>query len=260
VYLKPDVFVIYDRLALADPDRRPCWLLHSLREPRAAGLEQSLTAAEIGPQFLGNGREQVPHPSPGGHVWMGGDGFAIESGSPEKTGAGWLSVRTPLPAEPDCQRKKIGGRGHDFEVAGVQYGVADEGYRMADDAYAVRSTIGLLGWRVELRPKTPAKTVEFLQAGAAGQSPDAVRGTTQRLTAEASTLTIPQGSRRFILTLNRTGKRGGTIAADDSGTSLRESLPDDIEDHWQYFKDDPHFQLWETDLRYRVVTGVPPGA
>ena len=145
VYLKPDVFVVYDRLALADPEKRPCWLLHSLREPRATGVEQALAAAELDPQFLWTGTEQVPHPRPGGHVWMGGDGFAVESGSPGKPGAGWLSVRTLLPAEPECLRRKIGGRGHDFEVAGVQYGVADEGYQLADDPYAVRSTIGLLG-------------------------------------------------------------------------------------------------------------------
>jgi hypothetical protein len=258
LYLKPNVFVIYDRLTLADPEQRPCWMQHSLREPRATGVEQALTAAEIGPQFLWNGREQIPHPSPGGHVWMGGDGFAIESGSPGKPGGGWLSVRTLLPAEDECLRKKIGGQGHDFEVAGVQYGVADEGYRLADDPYAVRSTIGLLGWRVELRPKTAAKTIEFLhvlQVGAAGRSPDAVRGVTQRLTAETSTLTIPQGSRRFVLTLNRTGKRGGTIVAEDSRTAIRESLPEDIEDHWRYFKDDPHSHLWETDPRYRVLLG-----
>jgi len=93
VVVKPDVFVIYDRLTLADPERRPCWMTHCLRKPRATGIEQALTAAEIGPQFLWNGREQVSHPSPGGQVWMGGDGFAIESGSPGKPGDGWLSVR-----------------------------------------------------------------------------------------------------------------------------------------------------------------------
>ena len=63
-----------------------------------------------------------------------------------------------LPGRDECERKKIGGKGHDFEVAGVQYGLADEGYQLADDPYAVRSTIGLLGWRVELRPKTPSGT------------------------------------------------------------------------------------------------------
>jgi len=47
---------------------------------------------------------------------------------------------------------------------------------------------------------------------------------------------------------------------EDSRTSFRESFPEDIEDHWRYFKDDPHFHLWETDPRYRVVIGSPSGA
>jgi hypothetical protein len=258
VYLKPDVFVIYDRLTLADPDQRPCWMLHSLREPRATGSEQALTTAEIGPQFFWNGREQVPHPSPGGHVRMAGDGFDVESGSPGKQGSGWLRVRTFLPAESECQRKKIGGRGHDFEVAGVQYGLADEGYRLADDPYAARSTIGLLGWRVELRPTTAATTVEFLhvlQVGTTGQTPEAVQDATQQLTATTATLTIRQGGSRFVLTLNRSGRRGGEIAVQDPQTNLRESLPEQVEDDWRHFQADSHHHLWQTDPRYRVVIG-----
>ena len=49
----------------------------------------------------------------------------------------------------------------------------------------------------------------MMQVGVEGQSPDALRSTSHRLTAETSTVTIEQGSRRFILTLNRTGRRGG---------------------------------------------------
>lgn len=179
---------------------------------------------------------------------------------PGKPGTVWLSVRALIPPEKECRRKKIGGRGHDFEVSGVHYGVADEGYRLADDPYAVRSTIGLLGWRVELRPQTPAKTVEFLhvlQVGTTGQAPDAMRDATHQLTAETSTVTIQQESRRFVLTLTRTGERGGAIAVEDSRTNVRQSLPADIEDHGRYFQNDPHFQLWETDTRYRVVIGTP---
>lgn len=256
VYLKPDVFVIYDRLVLSDPEKKPCWMLHSLREPKAAREEKEMTPEEIGPQFLWTGKEKVRHPSPGGHVRMNGNGFAIESGSPGKTGQGWLSVRTLLPAEDECQRKKIGGRGHDFEVAGVQYGLADEGYKLADDRYAVGSTIGLLGWRVELRPKKPSKNVEFLhvmQVGVEGQAAEAIQGTTHRCTADTVAITVPQGDRRFVLTLNRTGSRGGSIAVKGDRADFDAPLPEVIDDHWRYFKDDPNFRAWMTDPRYRVV-------
>lgn len=261
VYLKPDVFVVYDRLVLEDPHKLPCWMLHTLREPQATGPEQVLDAPQIGPQFLWDGKERIAHPDPGGHVAMSGDGFRVESGSPGEAGQGWLSVRTILPADDQCQRKKIGGKGHEFEVAGVQYGLADEGYRLADDPYAVRSTIGLLGWRVELRPTEPSRNVEFLhvmQAGLDGQSPTAIDGATHRLTPETCELTIRQGNRRFVLSLNRTGKRGGSIAVNDSAAEIQQPLPEDIEDDWRYFQNDPHFELWQTDPRYRVVTGGPP--
>ncbi len=124
--------------------------------------------------------------------------------------------------------------------------MADEGYRLAAAPCAVRSTIGLLGWRVELRLRTPAKTVEFqhvLQVGTTGQASDAMRDATHQLTAETSTVTIQQESRRFVLTLTRTGERGGAIAVEDSRTNVRPSLPADIEDHGRYFRDAPYFQL-----------------
>lgn len=252
VYLKPDVFVIYDRMTLTDPARRPCWLLHSLREPQANGPEAPLTPAETGPQWLLGGQGRMPHPRPGGQVAMGGDGFTVQSGSPGQAGVGWLAVRTLLPAPADCERRRIGGRDHDFEVAGVQYGLSDEGYRLADDPYAVRSTIGLLGWRVELRPKAPAHRVEFLhvlQVGSAGQQASAMAATTSTLTADTCRLDLSCGGHRYVLTLNRLGPPGGTISVDDAS----QPLPTTVEDNLRAYVADPNYAAWRTDPRYRVV-------
>ena len=254
IYLKPDVFVVYDRLVLSDPAKTPCWMMHTLREPRAAGDEKPLTAEETGEQFIWNGRERVAHPSPGGHIWMGGDSFAVESGSPGKSDGGWLAVKTLVPA--DAQRKKVGGKGHEFEVGGVQYGLADEGYKMTDDQYAVGSTIGLLGWRVEVRAKTPSKNVEFLhvmQVGMEGRGADAVKGATCQSTADAHLVTVQQGERRFVLRLSRTGTRGGSIAVKGGETEVDQRLPEKVEDHWKNYSGDPMYKTWTTDARYRVV-------
>lgn len=258
VYLKPDVFVVYDRLALADPSRTPCWMLHSLREPRALGGERPLSPDEIGPQFLFNGAERVPHPDPGGHVWMFGDTFTVESGSPGRPGGGWLAVRTLHPADGEVQRRKIGGKGHDFEVAGVQYGLSEEGYKMADSRYAVVSTIGVLGWRVELRPRRAGRTAEFLhvmQAGIDGQRPHAAQGATCRSDADAHVITVQQGQRSFVLRLNRTGPRGGAIAVKGAQADIDQPLPEEVEDHWRHYSADPLYRTWTTDGRYRVVIG-----
>lgn len=260
VYLKPDVFVVYDRLALADPAQTPCWMLHSLREPRATGDETPLTPQQIGPQSWFDGKQRIPHPRPGGHAAMSADGFTIESGSPGQRGGGWLSVRTLFPAPQDCLRKKVGGKDHDFEVAGTQYGLTDEGYKMTDSRYAVGSTIGLQGWRVELRPRVAAKTVEFLhlmQVGADGQKPEPLQQATFQTTADLHTITIKQGARQFVLRLDRTGPRGGSIAVSGDGPNANQPLPDAVEDHWRHFSAEPAYRTWTTDPRYRVV--IRPG-
>ena len=256
LYLKPDTFVIYDRIAVADPADRPCWLLHSLREPKASGGETALATEGIGPQFVMTDAGKRPHPDPGGHFRMSGDGFRIESGSPGRKGDGWLAAHTLWPPADEAERRKIGGRGHDFEVAGIQYGLADAGYAKADDPYSVLSTIGLLGWRVELRHRTPAEVVEFLHVaqvgvGTGGQATPALRSS-----SEAHTVTFEQGGRRFEVALRRTGPRGGKVRVTDTdeGTVLHEAaLPDQVEDHWRHYKDSLNYPAWMTDPRYRAA-------
>ncbi|NQT88234.1 heparinase II/III family protein, partial [bacterium] len=257
VYLKPDIFVIYDRIVPVDPAQRPCWLLHSLREPKATGAERALTQEEIGPQVMDLGEQQVPHPRPGGHFAMSGHMFWVESGSPGAKGDCWLKVQTLIPRSKHAERKKIGGRHHDFEVGGVQYGLSDEGYGKADDPYAVLSTIGLLGWRVELRQREPSETVEFLHVLWVGAGPrDELGYVVPDSTAEAHRVVVSQGKQVFELTLRRTGARGGSIRVTETreGKTLHEAeLPESVEDHWRHYRDDANFKTWMTDPRYRVV-------
>ena len=66
-------------------------------------------------------------------------------------------------------------------------------------------------------------------------------------------VTLRQGSSQFILKLNRTGPRGGSIAVRAPPLSLEQALPETVEDHWRHFADDPNFKAWATDPRYRVV-------
>ncbi|MHC4403489.1 MAG: heparinase II/III domain-containing protein [Planctomycetota bacterium] len=257
VYLKPDVFVVYDRIVPADPAKQPCWMLHSLREPKATGQEKPLGPDEIGPQLLQTDEGKIPHPRPGGHFAMSGDGFHVESGSPGERGGGRLTVRTLFPPEDAARRKKIGGRGHDFEVAGIQYGLAEDGYKMADDPYAVLSTIGVLGWRVELRHEKPSKTVEFLHVMQTGTAPPAdVDDALVESTADVHTVKLQHDEKSIELRLRRTGKRGGSIRvkpANEAAPLHEAALPDTVEDHWRQYKDRRHFSAWVADPRYRVV-------
>jgi len=257
-YLKPDVFVIYDRIVVTDAGKRPCWLLHSLREPAAVGEQTPLRPEEIGPQRLQVAADKfVPHPQPGGHFRMGGTTLWVESGSPHEKGEGWLRVQTLVPPEQDADRIKIGGRGHEFEVAGIQYGVTDEGYKMTDQPYAVQSTIGLEGWRVELRTKKPSRAVEFLhvlQAGTGGR--EAAKEADLRSNSSTHTVAIEHARTTSVLTLSRTGKRGGSLRVTETAGGkvfCDQALPDTVEDHYRCYKDDPNYTLWVTDPRYRVI-------
>ena len=142
-------------------------------------------------------------------------------------------------------------------MAGIQHGLAEEGYKMADGRYAVLSTIGLLGWRVELQHKEPTKTVEFLHVLQAGAGPrGAVADATLTSTRQTHRVAVKHKGRTFELTLRRTGTRGGSIRVNGTrpGTMLCEAtLPESIEDHWLHYRDDPNFRTWVTDPRYRVV-------
>jgi hypothetical protein len=257
IYIKPDVFVVYDRVTVPDGKEQPCWLLHSLREPRSRGAERALSPDEIGPQFLWDGKQANPHPNPGGHFAMGGDSFLVESGSHTEVGKGWLMVRTLFPKVAACERRKIGGQGHEFEVGGVQFGVSEKGYAKAASSYAVRSTVGLLGWRVELRPRGATKQVEFLhilQAGEGDAVSQVVAGAQVTSSEAWHEVSFQHAGRSVRLRLKRTGPRGGDIRFQSPGQVEQiQQLPTVVEDHYRHHRDDPNFRAWVSDPRYRVV-------
>jgi len=188
---------------------------------------------------------------------MSGAGFSVESGSPHEKGEGWLRVETLVPAEDDSDRIRIGGRGHEFEVAGIQYGVTDDGYSMTDDPYAVQSTIGLEGWRVELRAKRSSRAVEFLHVLQVGTGNiEAANEADLRSDPSTHTVTVEHADKIFILTLRRTAKRGGSLRVNETTSEKMlydEALPDAVEDHYRNYQDESNYKLWVTDPRYRVI-------
>jgi len=120
----------------------------------------------------------------------------------------------------------------------------------------VGSTIGLLGWRVELRHRKPAETVEFLHVARAGIGPEAELRTTLRSTRQTHVVTIDHNGRSYEITLRRTGRRGGTVrVSTPAGSHVlhQDDLPDKVEDHWRHWHKTPNYRTWVTDPRYRVV-------
>ncbi|MDA1190444.1 MAG: heparinase II/III family protein [Candidatus Poribacteria bacterium] len=82
LYIKPNIFIVYDRIDTSDPDFETRWLLHTARMP-----------------------EEILHTTP--RAWR----VANDNAS--------LSVWTLLPR--DGISRVIGGPGHEFEVNGVNY-------------------------------------------------------------------------------------------------------------------------------------------
>lgn len=139
----------------------------------------------------------------------------------------------------------------------MQYGVTDEGCGMADSPYAVASTIGLLGWRLELRhaEAESAQAVEFLHVLTAGSGDrSAAREARATSTAERHIVEVERAGVTFELTLARQGARGGELAISRAGRKVyRGRLPETLEDDWRYYQGTPHYRLWTTDARYRVL-------
>ena len=166
-------------------------------------------------------------------------------------------VRTLFPKVAACERRKIGGQGHEFEVGGVQFGVSEKGYAKAASSYAVRSTVGLLGWRVELRPRGATKQVEFLhilQAGEGDAVSQVVAGAQVTSSEAWHEVSFQHAGRSVRLRLKRTGPRGGDIRFQSPGQVEQiQQLPTVVEDHYRHHRDDPNFRAWVSDPRYRVV-------
>jgi hypothetical protein len=68
VYLRPDTFVIFDRVAAAADNLETRWLLHSLYQPQFDGQTTSDASLPSAQQLslAADGRSTIPNPQPGG--------------------------------------------------------------------------------------------------------------------------------------------------------------------------------------------------
>ena len=76
VYLRPDTFVVFDRVVNAEANLETKWLLHSLYKPRFDGRQTPDLSLPPEKQFViaPDGRSTAPNPQPGGRfLHTGGD-------------------------------------------------------------------------------------------------------------------------------------------------------------------------------------------
>lgn len=251
VYLKPDLFVVFDRVTPAEASLDVVWNLHALTEPAWNGKRADDPAWTPERQFIiAAGGRQVANPHPGGHfLHTAGDTFRVDNGKSVMT------VRTLLPAEADRVVRTVGGRWHDFEVDGVNYGPTDATYEELDRRRGGDDLAGVGGWRIEVSPARPAAQVQFLhvlQTGASGSFEPADVTPINKPGREGAKITL--GSKTFEIAFNTQGPVGGHLNLTDNGKGvLDEDLVTAIEDHYDRWKSDPRYREWMTNEFMRIV-------
>jgi hypothetical protein len=143
LYIRPDVFVIFDRVASYNEDFTKKWLLHSINEPMIDG--RTIT-------ILRN--DSVRH----ANSWSWGLKHVIDKGRRSYQYNGKLVVSAILPKESSI--KKVGGSGHEFDIQGVNYNKNSVGKSISTDP--ARGPIEPGAWRVEITPKIPEEKDLYL--------------------------------------------------------------------------------------------------
>ncbi len=228
LYLKPDLFVVFDRVRPAHPALDVIWNLHSYRRPEWNGKTE-------------------PDPKHDGHfLHTNGDTFTLTN----RAGAALL-VRTLLPQPNNRVVRTIGGRWHDFEVNGVNYGPTDATYQLLDRRNGDGGLEGVGGWRIEVQPKAPQSQVLFLHVLRV------VPPETSDRSLDATLVDLPDQvgvrvqwkGRRAEVLFNRSGPTGGTL----TWNGRTEPLTTRVEDNYDRWKSDPRYQEWMTNPFMRVV-------
>ena len=231
VYIKPDLFVIFDRVTPTDPKLEVIWNLHAYTKPAWNGKTAPVAGKE------------------GYFLHTGGDTFTTTN----RAGA-FLQTRLLLPAEADRVVRTIGGRGHDFEVDGVNYGATEETYRLLERRKGNGALEGVGGWRIEVAPTTvngEAHYLHVLRVGAsgAGKAPLEPLETTLVKQPGRSGAKITLGEKSWEVTFNTQGPTGGRLVLDGRA----EDLVTKIEDNYDRWKADPRYNDWMTNEFMRTV-------
>jgi hypothetical protein len=263
VYLRPDTFVIFDRVVNVKPGLETRWLLHALYEPVFDG--ESTPDRSLPPEkqlvVTPDGKHTVPNPKPGGRfLHTKGDTFVIDDRWPGMTGR--LFCKILLPEEGSRVLRTVGGPWHEFEVEGVNYGPTEETYandkyrrhRMAHDR---ENSIGLAGWRIELLPKGRPAATTFLVVLQAADQATKTMVPVKRIERPGQTgAKVTVGKKDYEVTFATAGPTGGHIRVSEPGRIvLDRPLAAGVEDNYQKWSDDPRYETWMTRPEYRNFIG-----
>ena len=261
VYLRPDTFVVFDRVEAAAAGLETIWNLHALSRPAWNGTAEPDATLPPDKQFViaPDGKTRVPNPHPGGRfLHTGGDTLTIDDRWPGMEGR--LVVHLLLPRADARTVRTIGGAWHDFEVDGVNYGPTEETYarhKGARSPHQRENSIGVEGWRIEVSPADRPASTRFLAV---------LHATDQKAAKIPSVRTIEDGdtagaevvigARKYRVTFARTGPPAGRIAIHEGSKALLDRpLARGVEDNYRKWSDDPRYPAWTTRPEYGNFIG-----
>jgi hypothetical protein len=220
VFLKPDIFVVFDRVVSTKAEFPKAWNIHPMQKPELKG--NSFRWQAYRPRTNLSGKEAHP--------------------------LGWLVGTTLLPEQ--HKTDLFGGKGQECWVDGKNYHTIREGSRGKNDVNDWKHS-----WRIEVKPAKAAKEDIFLHV--LQTFPDKpVKVAKSKLIKGKDFVgaVISLGKRKWKITFPKNGKGGGKLELyKNEKLVLDDKLPTTIEDTYKYWSKDPRYRLWTTDPRYRIV-------
>jgi heparin/heparan-sulfate lyase len=261
VYLRPDAFVVFDRVEAAEPGLETIWNLHALYEPKWNGERAPDTSLPPEKQLIlsDDGKTAVPNPKPGGRfVHTGGDTFTVDDQWPGMQGR--LFVRPLLP-EPQARIvRTIGGAWHEFEVDGVNYGPTEATYakhKGGANGHNRENTLGVEGWRIEVEPKGAPQSSMFLTVLFASDQKTQQMPPVERV-EEAGQVgaKVTLGDKSYRVTFATAGPVAGRMAITQRGKAILDrALAEKVEDNYRKWSEDPRYRAWTTRPEYKNFIG-----
>ena len=199
VYLKPNIFVVFDRVVSTRPEFRKRWHLHFYNEPTVDG---SLVHAD--------------------HE------------------GGRLYCRTLLPAQATLSKVQ----GAKLEQADGTYVIPDGWKDSPTDT-----------WRLDVGPDKSQTDDVFLHVLQAVDSDQPRTFVSREFERDGKVgVEITAGARRFEVLFARDAEASGHILVKEREKGLaNRHFPQQIEDTYALWRDDPRFRIWMTDSRFRYV-------
>ncbi len=143
LYIRPEQFIIFDRVESYRKDFTKKWLLHSINEPVIDGNSITVMRADT-----------VSH----ANSWSWGLKHVTDKSRKLYEYNGKLFITAILPKESVIN--KVGGAGHEFDIQGVNYNKNSAGTPISVDPTTGPVEPG--AWRIEITPKIPEEKALYL--------------------------------------------------------------------------------------------------